>query len=539
MDKLIYILSLLIAVGCTSHSSQRDATSAASALAEAEKHRQEHILYADTSALDHAINYFESRGEDAQAADAHFYRGLSAFMTGDCNRTVTEALSALDMSAPGTLTSARAHELLADAYRQVYNLKVARLHRRAAANDYLRSGKKDNAFYAFMDLAGEYSHEENDSSHIIMSNAGKLLAAGDTASRMHYLLTYSDICRVREEYPRALDMIRSIPSGWRTQLLTADDSVRIGEVYYHCGMPDSAMIWFDHEEAGASIQYWKCIADLKERQGDAAAALAARKNLESLGYDRAGTTLSNTLEYEEKTFYAAKAERERVLRLRLTAVVVGLVAALVVLLLIILLWRLYRRSKSLRAQNEIKDVALMQTDVASLQSEEALAQPEQTPVHEPSESTVPDAVAASRTEDAEEEKWINVIIDFYMKRLNEISREYFKVNDEVRQKEIEMEFSRELRSLRSGDIFAEIERHLNEKNDGVVEKIRQQFPRFSEQQIRLLECSLAGLSSQSTCLLLSIEKGNYYVMWTRIRAKIRAADVPDRPLFHRLFLKPQ
>ena len=139
--------------------------------------------------------------------------------------------------------------------------------------------------------------------------------------------------------------------------------------------------------------------------------------------------------------------------------------------------------------------------------------------------------------DEHKEKWINVIIDFYMQRLNQISREYFKVTDEQSLKEIETEFNRELRSLRDGDIFDEIERRLDERNDGIASKIRRQFPKFNEQYVRLMLCSLAGLSSQSTCLLLSISKGNYYMMWTRIRTRIRASEVPDKPLFESLFTK--
>ena len=140
-------------------------------------------------------------------------------------------------------------------------------------------------------------------------------------------------------------------------------------------------------------------------------------------------------------------------------------------------------------------------------------------------------------EENDNDRWANVILDFYMQKLNQISREYFKVTDETELHDIEDEFNRELRSLRSGDIFDEIEKRLNERNDGIATKIRRQFPKFNEQYVRLMLCSLAGLSSQSICLLLSIGKGNYYMMWTRIRARIRASEVPDKALFERLFLK--
>ena len=123
-----------------------------------------------------------------------------------------------------------------------------------------------------------------------------------------------------------------------------------------------------------------------------------------------------------------------------------------------------------------------------------------------------------------------------MSRLNGISREYFRTPDEQGRREIEAEFNRELKSLREGDIFEEIEQRVNDRHEGVMRDVRRDFPRFNEQYLRLMLCSLAGLSSQSTCLLLSIEKGNYYVMWTRIRAKIRISESPRRELYESLFI---
>lgn len=172
-----------------------------------------------------------------------------------------------------------------------------------------------------------------------------------------------------------------------------------------------------------------------------------------------------------------------------------------------LMSKFYRRSRELEIENEIKDVALMETK--------------------------PDA----DSDGMEEDKWVNLMLDFYMSRLNEISREYFKAYNESRQREIEMEFRRELKLLRGGDIFDEIERRLNEEYEDIVIKIRKTFPKFSEQYVRLMLCHLARLSSQSTCLLLSMSKGNYYVQWTRIRSKIKELPEPDRELFSRLFLK--
>ncbi len=207
------------------------------------------------------------------------------------------------------------------------------------------------------------------------------------------------------------------------------------------------------------------------------------------------------------------------------------VALAAFVLLVSLIWRFYRKARALRAENDIKGVALM---AASLPEEDAPRGNDRS--EDPGDKESAQAGEGAES-DNEKERWINVILDFYMSRLNAISREYFKETDPKRLREIEEEFDRELRSLRDGDIFDEIERRLNERNDGIAKKIRREFPKFNEQYVRLMLCSLAGLSSQSACLLLSIEKGNYYVMWTRIRNRIRTSEVPDRDLFMSLFCK--
>ncbi len=308
--------------------------------------------------------------------------------------------------------------------------------------------------------------------------------------------------------------------------------MHIGEIYWHNAMPDSAALWFSTPAALTDIQYWKCMADGYESAGDSRRALEATKKTLALEYDKTGESLSNSLEYTERRFYERKARDAEEKHRRLAVAVSVCGGVMLIALLVTLLVVYYRRNKSLKTETEIKDVALLAGELLSDGDKT------KSPCGEDSDSKDSDTVNAEDVRhDEHKEKWINVIIDFYMQRLNQISREYFKVTDEQSLKEIETEFNRELRSLRDGDIFDEIERRLDERNDGIASKIRRQFPKFNEQYVRLMLCSLAGLSSQSTCLLLSISKGNYYMMWTRIRTRIRASEIPDKPLFESLFTK--
>ncbi len=483
--------------------------------------------------IERATRVLDREGRTGRTGEAHYYNGLMAFRSGNVRKAVEEGLISLDIaeSEGDEYREARAHELVADAYRNVYNLKAARLHREQAVDKYESSGFPHNAFYATMDLAGEYSHENNDSAYIVMDRARRLLDKTEKESVCQFEFIYADICCVLGDYRRSLEHYRKIDRKWLSEIMTPEDSVRIGAVYYHNGMPDSAANYFSTGASAEDISYWECMADKHERQGEDRLTLECYRNMRRLGNDRAGTSLANALESVERVFYEKKAAEERARHRRFVNMVWIAVALAAFVLLVSLIWRFYRKARALRAENDIKGVALM---AASLPEEDAPRGNDRS--EDPGDKESAQAGEGAES-DNEKERWINVILDFYMSRLNAISREYFKETDPKRLREIEEEFDRELRSLRDGDIFDEIERRLNERNDGIAKKIRREFPKFNEQYVRLMLCSLAGLSSQSACLLLSIEKGNYYVMWTRIRNRIRTSEVPDRDLFMSLFCK--
>ncbi len=530
---IVVTVGLLPSGGCQGHDSH-EAQAALSALHEAETCRMKHVAVKDTTGIESAIAFFRLTGDRKREAEGLYFSGYAAFKNGDMHKAVERGLESNELSkAIGhDMYGARAHELLADAYREVFNLKVSRIHRRQAVELYSKAGMRKNAFYAALDLASEYSHEDNDSALILLRSALDYADRGDIAEMAHHSLLSADICRVRGEYKDALAHFRSIASSARTGLLTAGDSVHIGEIYWHNAMPDSAALWFSTPAALTDIQYWKCMADGYESAGDSRRALEATKKTLALEYDKTGESLSNSLEYTERRFYERKARDAEEKHRRLAVAVSVCGGVMLIALLVTLLVVYYRRNKSLKTETEIKDVALLAGELLSDGDKT------KSPCGEDSDSKDSDTVNAEDVRhDEHKEKWINVIIDFYMQRLNQISREYFKVTDEQSLKKIETEFNRELRSLRDGDIFDEIERRLDERNDGIASKIRRQFPKFNEQYVKLMLCSLAGLSSQSTCLLLSISKGNYYMMWTRIRTRIRASEIPDKPLFESLFTK--
>lgn len=241
-----------------------------------------------------------------------YKRGVAEFEAGDYASAVELALESLDHSrhSGDRLLEARSHELLADSYRAVYNMPVARSHRLNAIAAYRGAAKPVNAFYATMDLAGEYSLASWDSARYYMDKAHEIMPHDDPQRAMQHDFMYAEICRVNKDYPGALSHFRKLPAQWLGENIQPSDSVHIGEIYYHNAMPDSALAYFSTSAAADDVVYWECMADWNERNGNLNGALICHKNLRELGYEKTQTSVSNALETVERQFYQKKAAQQ-------------------------------------------------------------------------------------------------------------------------------------------------------------------------------------------------------------------------------------
>ena len=157
-----------------------------------------------------------------------------------------------------------------------------------------------------------------------------------------------------------------------------------------------------------------CALPIYESAGDSRRALEATKKTLALEYDKTGESLSNSLEYTERLFYERKARDSEEKHRRLAVAVSVCGGVMLIALLATLLVVYYRRNKSLKTETEIKDVALLAGELLSDGDETEYA------CGEDSDSKASDTVNAEDVRhDEHKEKWINVIIDFYMQRLNQ------------------------------------------------------------------------------------------------------------------------
>ena len=83
----------------------------------------------------------------------------------------------------------------------------------------------------------------------------------------------------------------------------------------------------------------------------------------------------------------------------------------------------------------------------------------------------------------------------------------------------------------NGDMLQELEHIVDMAHDGVMRKLRRNFPKMKESDVRLLCYIFGGFSPQVISLFMEENVANVYARKSRLKSRIKASDAPDRELF--------
>ena len=82
-----------------------------------------------------------------------------------------------------------------------------------------------------------------------------------------------------------------------------------------------------------------------------------------------------------------------------------------------------------------------------------------------------------------------------------------------------------------GEMLAELEQMVDEAHDGAMRKLRADFPRMKESDLRLLCYIFGGFSPQVISLFMEESVANVYARKSRLKSRIKASDSPHKGLF--------
>ncbi|HIY68398.1 MAG TPA: hypothetical protein H9828_03155 [Candidatus Alistipes intestinigallinarum] len=83
----------------------------------------------------------------------------------------------------------------------------------------------------------------------------------------------------------------------------------------------------------------------------------------------------------------------------------------------------------------------------------------------------------------------------------------------------------------NGEMLQELEQIVDMAHDEVMQKLRRNFPRMKEADVRLLCYIFGGFSPQVISLFMEESVANVYARKSRLKSRIKASDAPDRELF--------
>lgn len=83
----------------------------------------------------------------------------------------------------------------------------------------------------------------------------------------------------------------------------------------------------------------------------------------------------------------------------------------------------------------------------------------------------------------------------------------------------------------NGEMLQELEQIVDMAHDNAMQRLRRNFPKMKESDCRLLCYIFGGFSPQVISLFMHDSVANVYARKSRLKARIKASDAPDRELF--------
>ena len=87
----------------------------------------------------------------------------------------------------------------------------------------------------------------------------------------------------------------------------------------------------------------------------------------------------------------------------------------------------------------------------------------------------------------------------------------------------------------NGEMLQELEQIVNLAHDNVMKKLRRDFPKMKEADLRLLCYIFGGFSPQVVSLFMHDSVANIYARKSRLKSRIKASDAENKELFIALF----
>lgn len=440
-----------------------------------------------------AADYYSARRLSARRADAIFYLGRAYQDAKDYPSAIGPALAALDDATAlrDTFRMAKAHDLIADVYRQSYLVGPGLPHRRTAKDLYTRSCKLPlYHLYSIIYLADCLYNNDKYQECIAMLDSNESLFNDAPPFtyyyyKSRYIKPYIGIGRKAD----AKLLLHDLYNHRDDCTFDGIDYSSIINIYIDEDSIDKADQWFSlmkKDCAGTNTAFIipQVERKLRASHGDFAAAYRLLDSVYRYQTDVFEKIITATVEDESRRFYKDKNIKQQSDNSQNQMIIITVTGLVLILLLALFLLLRYKAKKRVMML-EMKIDAFKELN------------------------------RYSPGKDAHGLQWLFNDITL---SLNKICDQYFQKKEiSSVNNQIYVNIEKELSRMKDRGFITRVETEINRCYDNIVEELRLHFPGIREDNIVILLYLFLGFPTRTICFLLDISADNYYSRRKRLK----------------------
>ena len=477
-------------------------------------------------------DWFMRRGDDLQKARALYCLGRTQFNDGSHSAaivTYTRALEYAERSCD-TLHEALICRDMARTCGISGNTTDEIVYLARASEAFKTAGLPAESQRALLDIgrahsaSGSYETAENIFKSVLYDSH----EIGDTLLEARCLESYASLAVSKDEPDPALAIdLLGRAAGQLGYPLSCSDKGILAYSYSLTGNQKEAWKWLAEAKSSAETDEDAADSDFREyqiasRSGDSARALKALERVTEYGNEAQSAALGEAVSASQRDYIQGQADvQAEILRSARLKLWLLALAALMVVAALVVAYLFYRSEQQRRLDEEIAERDRYMSIAEDLRNRLALR-----PVGEPVEPQGPDRVVSGV-----EPQGLDKGPGFdALERLCE--QYYIYEGTENLQPKILKEVKAIVGGLRSDKKVQQgLEDMLDETKDGVMTKLRREFPAWKEDDFLLYSFTAAGFSSTTISTLMEKEKSVIYNRVWRLKGRISNSDSTLKEFF--------
>ena len=451
-------------------------------------------------------SWFETKGSEDEAARALFFLGRTQFNQGSYSSAIVSYTQALDHSTKteDRKTEARICSDMARTFASSGNTTDQIIYLGRAAEAFKDAGMDNECQLSLLEIGRVQANLGKDEAaeEIFKSVLAESHEKGDTLLEVRCLEAYADLC-VSSASPDpmlAIDLLSRASDDLRFPLTCSDKGI-LAYSFSLLGEKENARRWLseassmaESDEEAAMVKFRDY--QISSREGSTATALASLEKVLEYENKSQALSLETAVEASQREYIQsqkeAQSEKLRAARLKLWVLALGAVLLIAAAAVVLAYYRNEEKKKI-------------------------------------------------EAEKAEREKYMSIAEDLKSKlarsinydALERLCEQYYiyEGTDNLKPK-ILKEVKSIVEGLRSDrKTQKDLEKMLDDRMDGVIRKLRLEFPSWKEDSILLYCFAAAGFSSTTISTLMEKDKSVIYNRIWRLKGRISSSESPLKDFF--------